>query len=122
MKRKLGGLSVQIKKTDKAMSEYVRAKTPYCVICGTRDRLTNGHLITRTARSVRFDLQNCETQCMSCNYTHEFRPEVFTSWYIKQYGLEKYEALVVRSKCIKKWTVDELKELEEHFKALKEGL
>lgn len=122
MKRKLGGLSVQIKKTDKSMSEYVRAKTPFCVICGTRDRLTNGHLITRNAKSVRFDLENCATQCSSCNYTHEFRPERFTEWYIENFGTEQYLALVQRSKQIKKWTVDELKELEEHFKKLKEEL
>jgi len=122
MRRKLGGLSVQIKKTDKAMSEYVRAKTPYCVLCGTTERLTAGHLITRTAKSVRFSLDNVFTQCASCNFLHEHRPERFTDWYIKKFGVEAYGGLVEHSKQIRKWTVDELKELEEQFKSMKEAL
>jgi hypothetical protein len=122
MKRKLGGLSVQMKRTDKAMSEYIRAKTPYCVICGSREQLQAAHLISRTAKSVRFDLQNVFTNCAGHNLRHEYHPEVCTEWYIRTFGEGQYLDLVVRSKQIRKWTVDELKELEEHFNELRRAL
>lgn len=118
MGKRIGGLSVQMKRTDRAMSLWIRRKYGACVQCGTTERLTAGHLITRNAKSVRFDERNVFCQCASCNFLHEHRPELFTSWFLLKYGQEAYETLVADSKRIKKWTVGELLELEDGFNRL----
>lgn len=120
--RKIGQLSVQVKKTDKACSLFIRKRDGCCVQCGTPENLTCGHLITRNCKSVRFDLRNLFCQCKSCNMLHEFYPERFTAWWIGKFGQEAYEKLVADSKQIKKWTVEELQELEDGFNKLTEEL
>ena len=94
-----------------------------CVTCGedgSKVPLQLGHLITRGANSVRFDWRNLHIQCKSCNYIHEFRPEIYTSWFIRTYGVEEYELLVSDSKQIKQWKMRELRELLEEMKKVRE--
>jgi hypothetical protein len=115
LKRKIGGLRQWFKKVDTAQSKYIRAATPYCVQCGTREHLTCGHLITRNCKSVRYDYRNCFTQCRDCNLRHEYNPELFTAWWLEEFGEEEYNNLVRDSKRIRKWTVEELKAIEKSF-------
>ena len=79
---------------DKEMSLYVRGRDKMCVICGTRENLTCGHLMSRVAYSTRWLLDNCFCQCAGCNLRHEFNPHIFTAWYVKRFGLAKYEELL----------------------------
>jgi len=114
---KRDALRKAIKKADTALSLYVRARDKSCVICGSRERLQAGHLITRNAKSVRYDLRNVWTQCASCNFKHEYRPEVFTQWWIERFGSDAYWELVEDSKKLKKWTVEELEALTRDFQS-----
>lgn len=104
-----------MKKADAALSRYLRASVPYCVICGSRDRLQAGHLISRGKHSVRFDLRNVFTVCSKHNLLHKHYPEIMTGWYIKKFGAEAYEALVLASNSTYKWTADELDVIAEKF-------
>lgn len=100
-----------IAKLDRLVSEYVRKRDKRCVTCNATSGLTCSHLISRVSMPVRFNLQNCNAQCKSCNYLHEYRPERYTQWWINKYGLEAYENIVAKSKEIKHFTEEELESL-----------
>lgn len=99
-----------IKKLDLTFSKIIR-KSGKCFCCGKTDSLTCGHLITRAVYNTRWEFDNAECQCMSCNLKHEYRPEIFTELYIEKYGLEKYQNLIEKSKNPKKTTNIELLEM-----------
>lgn len=107
-----------IRNLDKVVSQIVRKRQPYCVVCGSREKLTCGHLFSRTNYSTRWDLGNCFTQCLSCNLRHEYSPAPFTIWYIKKYGMEEYEELNQQHTTARKWKDYELKELLEKYKSM----
>jgi len=99
-----------IKELDLIFSKIVKKKGK-CFCCGSTNNLTCGHLITRSIYNTRWDLNNAECQCVSCNLKHEYRPEIFTKIYIEKYGLEKYQNLVKKSKETKKISNTELEKL-----------
>lgn len=100
---------------DRLVKDYVIMRDKKCICCGTKENLTPGHLITRGCKSVRWDLTNVFAQCGRCNYMHEFRPEIMTQEFIKRYGNDAYNALVDRSRQVRKWTRVDLE-------AIKQGL
>lgn len=97
------------------VSEYVRARDKKCVVCGSEERLTNGHLFSRTAYSTRWDLRNCFTQCWPCNYSHEFNPGPYTSWYLDTFGQDAYRQLHKDYGTTKKFKDFDLLELIEDY-------
>lgn len=119
---RIGSLSVQMKKTDKSLSDFIRAKIPYCVTCGGREELTAGHVFSRSFKSTRFSLDNVFTQCSQCNGDHERDRSRFDNWYKRTFGEEAFSGLETHSKTLRKWTVSELIQLEEDFKRMKENL
>ena len=104
-----------VKKLDKIFSEYIRARDKRCVICGTTKNLQAGHLITRAVYATRWDENNVFAQCRSCNYTHEYRPEIFTSWYIEKFGVEKYVDLNIKAQKIVKYKNGDLETLINYY-------
>ncbi len=106
-----------IKKLDKIFSEYIRLRDGYkCVLCGSRTNVQAGHLITRNKYSTRWNEENVFAQCKSCNYRHEYQPEIYTSWYIEKFGEKKYLDLVKRSNVIVKYKNYDLETMIEHYK------
>lgn len=93
---------------DKAVSVYVIKRDGRCVQCGTTENLTCGHLFTRSAYSTRWDLNNCFAQCMSDNYSHEFRPYPFINWYIKTFGKRKLDYLWKKHQEVRKFSNSDL--------------
>ena len=91
---------------------------PVCVCCGGTNILQGGHLISRRKMSTRFDLMNVFTQCKSCNGKHRYYPEIFTNWFLRQYGQEEFDYLVERSQKTKKYSIPELEELLEKYKQI----
>lgn len=70
-----------------------------------------GHLITRTCKSVRWDLWNVNVQCSSCNMIHEHKPERYTKWFIRTLGATHYMNLVERSTVVRKIPDIEMRQL-----------
>jgi hypothetical protein len=97
-----------IRALDCEMSLFVRERDRKCVLCGSTENLTNGHLFSRVAYSTRWAFDNCFCQCASCNLKHEYTPDVFTLWYIKKYGIKKYEDLAYRFHHTHKYTDSDL--------------
>ena len=100
-----------VSKLDKVFSLYIRGRDKRCVLCGKREDLNCGHLLTRNAYSTRWDEQNCACVCTGCNLRHENDASHHTLWYIKKYGLTSYEALVLMHHTTRKFKNDELQAL-----------
>ena len=98
---------------DKVFSEYIKLRDDYrCCICGTDQRPQCGHLITRSCTRLRWEEKNAACQCSGHNLQHEYRPEIFTNWYIKTHGLAEYNKLYRLSQIQNfKWSVEELQEI-----------
>lgn len=70
-----------------------------------------GHIISRAAKPVRWDLLNCHKQDASDNLLHEYYPEVFITWFINTFGLEKWREMVLDSRKLWKYSMDDLETL-----------
>ena len=85
-----------IRKLDQKVSSIIRERDTCCVLCGSSERLTNGHLFSRIKYSTRWDITvdgNCHGQCLSCNLKHEFDPYPFFKWYLNSFGGEALDNL-----------------------------
>lgn len=107
-----------LQQCDKAVSFYVIHRDGQCVTCGSRNNLSCSHLFRRGRMPLRFDLFNCNCQCITCNGRHSEHPEDYNNWFIRKYGAEKFEELQVRSWEVKKWAVYELVLLIESIQKL----
>lgn len=105
-----------VTKLDRAVSELVRARDKRCVVCGSTQRLTCGHLFSRVAYSTRWDLLNCHAQCWSCNYKHELDSYPYTKWFLEKYGMDAYDELHLRYATPRKFKDWELEEMLVTFK------
>jgi len=63
-----------VRKLDKLVGDIVKARDGRCIVCGTTENLTSGHLFSRVAYSTRWDLDNVYAQCRNCNFRHESDP------------------------------------------------
>lgn len=70
-----------------------------------------GHIISRAKISVRWDLYNLHKQDANDNMLHEFYPEVYTSWFCNNFGLAEYDRMVIDSRVITKYSMDDLETL-----------
>lgn len=108
-----------VKKCDNIVSEFVRKRDKQCVVCGSTERLGNGHVFSRIAHSTRWDITpdgNCHAQCWPCNYRHEFDPYPYLNWYRQTFGDDKLEELHARFRQTRKYKDFQLQELYEEVK------
>lgn len=115
-KIKVSSRKTLVKNADKYCSEYIRARDKKCCICGSTERLTNGHLFSRTSYNTRWYELNCHCQCSSCNMIHEFNPHIYTKWFIDKYGYEKYNELFERHNLIVKYKAFDLIRIADEYK------
>lgn len=118
LRKTLGNRKLLVKKLDSVVSKFIRARDKACVVCGSIEKLTNGHLFSRIAYSTRWDITddgNCHCQCWDCNYRHEYDPYPYMSWYIKKFGQEKLDELHKRFNTPVKYHSRELLEMIESF-------
>jgi len=114
-----------VKKLDKVVSDYVRAKDRFCVVCGSTNQLGSGHVFSRKAYNTRWDITdngNVHCQCWSCNYRHVRDQYPYFKWYQDRFGMKKFDKLRRRFKTIKKYKTYELVELYEELLATYEDM
>lgn len=104
-----------VRKLDTVFFRYIRERDKKCVVCGSTDRLTCGHLFSRIAHSTRWSELNCHAQCWPCNYKHEFDPYPMTSWFIKKFGQDTYDKIHLEYATPRKFKDFELEELIEKY-------
>ncbi len=106
-----------VKELDRVFSIWIRNRDGNrCIQCGSRERLTNGHLFSRVNYSTRWDEDNCFCQCMSDNYRHEMEFEPFRRIVEARIGKERYDALWQRHNQIRKFKDYEIQELINKYK------
>ena len=123
--RKKPSRKTLVKKLDKIVSLYIRLRDEVCVVCGTNEKLTNGHLFSRYSYSTRWDISedgNCHTQCWGCNYRHEYDPYPYTNWFIEKFGKERWDEVHRDFKGSKRYSNSQLQELYDEIKELHDQL
>jgi hypothetical protein len=112
------------KQADSLVREIVLKRDRFCVCPAPKNGHGNvrtpGHLISRTRQSLRWSLLNTNEQCMSCNFLHEHKPEIYTAWFIREFGVEAYQQLVKDAENVGKLSVEQLQILCNELTAIKQ--
>lgn len=109
-------------KADKLVREIVFLRDVSC-ICpppknGHSEVLQPGHLITRGRKYIRWSLINVHCQCSSCNLLHEHYAEIYTKWFILEFGPDEYMKLVEDSGRIANLHIAEMRTLCEELEKI----
>lgn len=108
------------KDLDRIFSEYIRRRDGgVCFTCGKQDdwkRMQNGHFVTRSANSTRFDEVNCNCQCVGCNVFKYGNMVAYSINIVRKYGPGMIERLHKKGQQVKQWTVPELQEMIRTYK------
>lgn len=115
-----------LKKAQSVFNKWIRERDgEKCISCNhtniTALRNTRqfhaGHYLTTGARpELRFNEDNCHSQCSICNNYLSGNLAQYRLNLINKIGLERVEALE-NARQVKKWTVDELKEIIEKYQS-----
>ena len=115
-----------IKKLDRVFSEYIRLRDTMpngmfrCISCGKIKPYSQadcGHYHSRTHMSTRFDEENANAECRSCNRFCADHLVGYRKNLIAKIGEHRYNVLEWRAHQTKKWSDFELKELIKHYQA-----
>ena len=86
-KPKLPSRKSMVRRLDAAFSLLIRARDGHkCVLCGSRESPTCGHVFSRVAYGTRWDDRNAFCQCAGCNMRHEFNPYPFFRYATSVHG------------------------------------
>lgn len=112
------------KQADSLVRDIVLKRDRFCVCPAPKNGHGNvrtpGHLISRTRQSLRWSLLNTNEQCQSCNFLHEHKPEIYTAWFIREFGAEAYQGLVKEAENVSKLSVEELQILCNELTAIQQ--
>ena len=108
-----------VAEADRVFSLWARARqakeTGHCEFCqGSIDHAF--HYITRMHHTTRWDGENICGSCKGCNYRMEFDPSPFITHYIHKFGLTQWEAIVVKSHGIAKYSTADLEGMIAEYK------
>lgn len=108
-----------VKKLDTVFSQYIRRRyakndIAECVTCGKKDhwkKMDAGHFMSRKHYSTRWDEDNVQVQCKSCNLYNQGEQYKYSIFL----GDQKSEELYMKSKQTVKISNFELEELIEIY-------
>jgi len=110
------------KKLDNVFSRYIRWRDKWtCYTCGKRGgpgQIQNGHFVSRSSNSLRYDEINCHAQCVGCNMFKSGNMAEYARRLIDDFGDRIVHDLVKKGKEIKQFTTKELQELIDYYEPL----
>ena len=117
-------LKTQKNYTWAACSKYVRHRGSkdgrnICFTCGVSSpvsELQAGHAIQGRGNSILFETDAIRPQCAGCNVFQGGRLDVFIPRLLDEIGRQRYDELLALKGKHRKFTVDELKQLEDEYK------
>ena len=117
------GVAQLKKKADKFFSLYVRYRDgerrpdgwySECITCGEMKPLKAmqaGHFVSRRVNALRFEEENVNAQCYSCNVMRYGEQYLYAKALDDKYGTGKAEELMSRRHETHKFTITELEEI-----------
>jgi hypothetical protein len=105
--RKAKTLAKLKKDLDAIFSRYIRLRNAnelgeaICVTCGIVKHwkeLQNGHFMSRRHQVTRWNEDNCQVQCYSCNVMQQGKQFEYSIWLDNKYGKGKADELLQKSK------------------------
>ena len=125
--RKRISLAKHKDRLQKLVNAYVRSrdcKDGYftCISCGQTlpvDKCQAGHYVpVGRSQALRFNEENIHSECQRCNLFDSFHLIGYRKNLIEKIGIDMVKWLEEHSKDIKKWTRQELDELEQYYTQL----
>lgn len=90
--------SLLIAECEKLAGWICKHKAGYkCERCGSSDCVQWAHIISRTYKRIKFDLDNCICLCKKCHKYFTNRPVEWELWITEKIGIEKYQELQKRA-------------------------
>jgi 5-methylcytosine-specific restriction endonuclease McrA len=113
-----------IKKLDQIFSLYIRLRyasneMSECYTCGKVDhykKLQCGHFMSRRHYATRWDEDNCQVQCYSCNVMRYGEQYKFGLRLAKEKELDLPEKLLAKTRKITKFSDVDIKEMIDLYK------
>ena len=109
-----------IKILQQLVNKYVRLRDgSFCISCdkAIRGKVDAGHFFScGNYPSVRFDLRNINSQCITCNQFKGGRIHEYREYLIKKIGSVEFEDLERKAHENRKYSIPELKDMIQEFK------
>jgi len=125
-------LTIQKKKTWSVMSRYIRQKYAdkdgfvKCCSCSTTKHwkeMQAGHFVPAgRGNACRFIAENVHPQCFHCNINLGGNASAYALFMLEKYGETWIRELEETANTTVKFTVEDLKKLELHYKELTDNL
>lgn len=119
-KEKLLTVQEYVKTVQKTFNKFIRLrdKGQVCISCQKPPKKVNaGHYFNANNHwNVRFDEDNVHNQCEACNTSLSGNLIEYREHLINKIGIERYNVLNDKARLTRKFTIDELKEINEHYK------
>jgi len=106
------------KKLLKIWKEIAKNRDERCQFCGSTNKLTVHHIISRKWKLKRYSPDNALTLCMYCHIEEKAQPKKFKEKVIKAIGETRYNKLQTYKKSYKP-TIQELEEVLSKLKEIK---
>ena len=125
MAKPVKGVAKLKKDADKWFSIYVRRRDSNkngiasCITCGVKKpwkEIQNGHFVSRRVNSLRYDDENCNSQCYSCNVMKYGEQYKYAKELDMKYGDGTADRLHARRFETHKFTQQELLDIIEEAK------
>ena len=109
------------KELDIIFSRYIRLRNAddngdaVCVTCSVKNhwkKLQNGHFMSRRHTATRWDEDNCQVQCYSCNVMQQGKQYEYSIWL----GAELADELLEKSRTTVKFDRDDLQKMILEYK------
>lgn len=115
---------MKLTKLDTVFSIYIRKRDSVdgiimCISCGKPvkwEQSDCGHYINRKHMATRFDEQNCNAQCRSCNRFDEGNIQGYRRGLIRKIGEKAIQLLEIRKFNTCKLSQSEINILEKYYK------
>lgn len=91
-------LKVLVKKCETVAGWICKHRVGYkCEKCGSPVEIQWAHIISRTYKRIKFDLDNCICLCKACHRYFTDRPVEWEIWITGKIGYKKYRELQLRA-------------------------
>lgn len=107
------------KRVQRVVNLYIRKRDENepCISCGRKGELDAGHYVAQGSSGwLRFNEFNLNGQCVSCNRFKHGNLINYRIGLVNKYGEAVVVGLEENRNQVKKWTREELLEIEQYFK------